>query len=140
MKKAVIIYQSKTGITKKFGEQIRDYLVGKGIDAQEFSVKEYRDGLTDQADLVLLGCWTSGLMLLFQHPDKKWKEFSKRLTALDGKKTGLFTTYKIATGSMFRNMRKFLQAKDIHPSIELKSKNGSLSEENRAILDQFVKD
>lgn len=139
MKKAVIIYQSKTGITKKFGEQIRDYLAGKGIDAQEFSIKEYRDGLTDEADYVLFGCWTSGLMLLFQHPDRKWKEFSKRLTALDGKKTGLFTTYKILTGSMFSSMRKFLRVKNIHPSIELKSKNGSLSDKNRAILDQFIK-
>ena len=34
MKKAVIIYHSKTGTTKKYGEEIGEYLKNKGVDAQ----------------------------------------------------------------------------------------------------------
>jgi flavodoxin len=136
MKKAAVIFQSKTGITEKFGKEISNYITNKGIDSKAIPVSEYKTGMADEADFVLLGCWTAGFMLLFQHPDSRWKQFAKQLPQLTGKKIALFTTYKIATGSMFKSMRKFLGDNAI--VIELKSKKGNLSEDNKAILDRFL--
>ncbi len=136
MKKAVVIFQSKTGITEKFGKEISNYINNKGIVSNAIPVSEYKTGMADEADYVLLGCWTAGFMLLFQHPDQLWKQFAKQLPQLNGKKIALFTTYKIATGSMFKSMRKYLGNNAV--MIELKSRKGDLTPECANTLDQFL--
>ncbi|MBN1143537.1 MAG: flavodoxin domain-containing protein [Bacteroidales bacterium] len=139
MKKAVVIYQSKTGITKKFAEAIGAYAAEKGIDVQTLSIAEYTSGIAEKADYVFLGCWTSGFLLFFlQHPDGPWKQFAAGLPALSGK-VALFTTYKVATGSMFNSMRKHLRMDASKPVVELRSRNGSISEEHKVALDAFLK-
>jgi flavodoxin len=138
MKKAVIIYQSKTGITKKYAAEIGQFLAEKGVNATILPVAEYKDGLTDDADMVFLGCWTAGLMLFLQHPEKTWNDFAHNLPELKGKKAVLFTTYKLATGSMFKNMRKHLGDKGTDLSLELKSRNGKLSPENKQVLTHLM--
>ncbi|HLO60912.1 MAG TPA: hypothetical protein VK179_19330 [Bacteroidales bacterium] len=139
MKKAVIYYTSKTGITKKLGENIKDYLNEKGISTEFQSTDEILETKTEGADYVLLGCWTGGLMLLFQGPTKKWIGFAKKLPELDPSKTILFTTYKIRTGSMFRNMKKHLKTKSMDSSYtEIKSKNSTLDAHAKILLDKFI--
>lgn len=139
MKKAVVIYQSKTGTTKKFAEAISAYAAGKGIEVKTLSIAEYSGGIAEKADYVLLGCWTSGFLLFFlQHPDAPWKQFAAGLPALPGK-VALFTTYKVATGSMFSSMKKQLGLNPANPVVELRSRNGSISEEHRIALDAFLK-
>ena len=138
MKKAVIIYQSKTGTTMKYAEEIGAYLNTKGIDAQVYSIMQYKDGVLDDADYVLLGCWTSGLMVILQHPEKKWVEFANELPRMPDTKLALFTTYKILTGSMFRNMYKRLKGKFNSPALKLESRNNILSESDKEALDNFI--
>ena len=138
MKKAVVIYLSRTGTTMKYAEEIGAYLNTKGMDAQVYSLMQYKDGVLDNADYVLLGCWTSGLMIILQHPEKKWVKFTKDLPKIPEAKLTLFTTYKILTGSMFRNMYKKLKGRFAHPALELKSRDGFLSEKNKQDLDQFI--
>lgn len=139
MKKAVIIYQSKTGITKKYAGEIAAYLATKQVEVQNLSIAEYTSGIAEKADYVLLGCWTSGFLLFFlQHPDSLWKKFAGSLPELPGR-IALFTTYKVATGSMFNAMRKQLGTNGNRANVELRSRNGSLSAENKALLDEFVK-
>lgn len=138
MKKAVIIYHSRTGTTKKYGEEIGDYLTSKGIDAQVTSTIVFRNDMLDGADYIFFGCWTSGLMFILQKPEKSWVEFAERLSSKPDAKIALFTTYKILTGSMFRNMIKHLNGKCSPPTLELKSRNGLLSVHNKQSLDQFI--
>jgi len=137
MKKAVVVYQSKTGRTQKLGEEIGKYLTSKGFETNTIPVTAHRKGLAESADVVLLGCWTAGLMLLFQHPDKVWGSFAQSLPLLKGK-TGLFTTYRIATGSMFKSMRKRLTETGSDFSMELKSKSDRLSDAHKKLLDGLV--
>jgi hypothetical protein len=100
-------------------------------------VSQYKEGSAEKGDYLLLGCWTAGFMLLFQHPDAVWKQFASRLPGLSDKKIALFTTYKIATGSMFKSMKKYLGNSVNESMIELKSKKGNLSAENMALLDSM---
>jgi flavodoxin len=138
MKKATIIFHSKTGITKKYAQEIAAYLNDRGISIELVSIQEYTNGLLQNSDTVFLGCWTIGLMLFLQHPDKTWAKFASAVPSLKEKKVILFTTYKLATGSMFKKMRKHLDGKISAISAELKSKNGTLSEIDRIILDDLV--
>jgi len=82
---------------------------------------------------------THGLFVILQHPDKTWRQYAKQFPNLNGKKTGFFTTYKLATGSMFVRMNKVLKGKLDKPvKFNLKSKNGKLSESNKKLINQFL--
>ncbi len=106
--KASIIYNSENGATKAYAEEIGKTLSAKGIDNKIESIYNYDKKYLQLADIVLLGTWTKGLFIIGQHPDTVWQEFASKLPKFENKKIGLFTTYKIATGSMFRKMKSEL--------------------------------
>jgi flavodoxin len=135
MKKAVIIHQSKKGTTSSFGNEIGRFLAVKGIETEVMSIEEYTRRENGSFDYLFLGCWTKGLMVLAQHPDKQWKQFAMTLQIPEETQVILFTTYKIATGSMFRKMRKCLNGYSKHKILEIKSKDGNLSDSNAYLLD-----
>ena len=99
---------------------------------------QYKDGVLDNDDYVLLGCWTSGLMVILQHPEKKWVEFANKLPSMPDAKLALFTTYKILTGSMFRSMYKRLNGRFKPAALNLKSRNELLSEDDKRALDNYI--
>ncbi len=138
MKKAVIAYNSKTGTTKKYAEEIGAYLQEKELKVTILPIEEYTDACLNEADYFLIGCWTSGLMFFLQHPEKIWKEFATNVTRPIKQKTALFTTYTLITGSMFKTMRKGLGISKIYSETELKSRKGTLSEKDKARLDLFI--
>src|SRR5512145_2351022 len=104
--KTLIIYHSQNGTTKKYAEKIGRYIETFNGKATVKSIKEATAEDVQSCDLLILGCWTSGMFLFGQKPDKEWVEFANNLPSIEGKETVLFTTFKTATGSMFRNMKK----------------------------------
>ena len=138
MKQALIIYQSKTGTTKKYGFAIRDYLISLDVESKAVPVQNFTNEDAEKADFVFLGCWTSGLFVILQHPDKEWSEFVLKLPALNDKQTALFTTYKLLTGSMFKKMKQKLQGKIDKIDLTLKSKGTQLSKADQENLKKFI--
>ncbi|MEI6089950.1 MAG: flavodoxin family protein [bacterium] len=137
MKKAIIIYNSKTGNTKHFAGEICKQLKNQNIDAESISIFDYSPENITNSDIVFLGCWTSGWMIIFQHPQKVWKEFAAKLPDLSDKKVALFTTYKVATGSMFNNMKKHISHINMTDIPIIKSKSGELTDAIKAIINKF---
>jgi hypothetical protein len=113
-------------------------LHGKVIDAHVTSTTIFREEMLNGADYIFFGCWTSGLMIMLQKPEKSWGEFTEKLPSKQETKVALFTAYKILTGSMFRNMYKELKGKFARPTPELKARGEFLSEKNRQDLDRFI--
>jgi flavodoxin len=139
MKKAMIIYRSKTGTTKKLGEKIYDYLQANDILADIRSIDRIHDLELPEYDLIFLGCWTSGLLFFMQRPEKLWTDFAQKLPELKSERTILFTTYKIRTGSMFSEMKKCLRFADDSGDIcEVKSRNGQLNKKNQLIIHERI--
>lgn len=138
MKKAIIIYQSKTGTTKKYAQEISAYMQEKQIATFCLPVDKYREGMLLGADYLLLGCWTKGLMVIFQKPDNDWCHFARNTTVPQGAKVALFATYKIRTGSMFKNMAKHVNHDTSLSFPNMKSRNGKLSVKDKSILEQFI--
>jgi flavodoxin len=126
MNKALIIYHSKTGTTKKLGVEIAELCNQNGLEAKVISIEEFTKKDLDKADNLFLGCWTQGHLIFNQHPAKEWVEFAKELPVIFNKKIVLFTTYKVATGSMFRKMKEQLTYDLDCLKLELKSRNGRL--------------
>ncbi len=137
--KTSIIYNSHSGTTLAYAEEIGNFLSGNGIDCKVSSIDDYDKEYLRSSDLVMLGCWTSGLMIFAQHPDRAWKKFVKEMPEIRNKTLALFTTYKIATGSMFRKMENLLADKSDPPEATLKSKSKQLTDENRSTLEGLIK-
>ncbi len=138
MKKALIVYHSKTGVTRALGKEMSTYLGTLGVKTTAYSIYDFIPSDAVDADIVLLGCWTSGLMVVLQHPEQPWVDFSKRLPDLRGKKIGLFTTYKIAAGGMFRKMERCIPAGAEDVLLRLKSRDGHLTDEMKSELRRVV--
>ncbi len=138
MQKAVIYHLSKKGTTKYFAEEIGEYLMSKNIQSHVYSVHDYKAQQLAGADIVFLGAWTHGLFIMLQHPDKPWVEFAKQLPDLKGKKIALFTTYKLATGSLFRKMEKILGDKIDSVGCILKSKSENMNNEHKNIIRELI--
>lgn len=138
MKKALILYQSKTGTTQKMGEAISNFLTRKGIQADVKSVESWDKEQPADYDYLFLGCWTKGLMIINQHPEKQWSRLVSDMQIPENARIVLFATYKIAIGSMFRRMRKSLNGKSTGQEPEIKSRNGKLNHEDTRLIEQFI--
>ena len=138
MPTAAVVYRSASGTTRQLAEEIGEHLRASGIDARVQSVGDAQPAEVAHADLVLLGCWTSGLFVVAQHPDEPWLAFVRDLPPLAHSRVGLFTTYKLATGSMFPRMRAALDTRVSHVDLELKTRGGHLTDDARAALDRFA--
>lgn len=139
MEKALVIYDSKTGTTKNYGEEISDFLKMKDFDSKAVSIDNCNSDDIANSDYVFFGCWTSGLFLFLQSPGQEWIDFVQKVPDLKGKKVGLFTTYKVATGSMFKKMKKHLRVSIDNKLIELKSRDGHLPVASKLMINDFVK-
>lgn len=135
---AAVVYRSHTGRTRAFAEEIATYLRTQGVDAQVSSVGECDMTKLPTVDFLLLGCWTSGMFVVLQHPDEPWLAFVRDLPPIRNARVGLFTTYQLLTGSMFAKMRAALTGKTPAPGLELKSRDAKLSKGDRQALARFV--
>lgn len=138
MSKALIVYHSKTGTTRKLGEDIARICAALSIETNIKPIDAFNIEDLASVDYLFLGCWTHGLFILNQHPEKVWVEFAKQLPAIEAKKVVLFTTYKLATGSMFRKMKAQLKSNSSSLKLQLKSKNTRLKDADVEILKEYL--
>ncbi len=131
MKKALIIVQNKNNTTKKFGEEIAEFLLNRGLSAELIPINSFEPQKLEGADFLLLG--GSG------KKDNEWVTFVKKLPTLDSIKTAMFNTYKFVSVGMFRSMKKYLSKKTENLDFAFKSKDGSLSISDKISLNDFIK-
>lgn len=43
-------------------------------------IEKFQEGMLQGADYLLLGCWTKGLLVIFQKPDEIWSDFAQKLS------------------------------------------------------------
>ncbi|HEX7490341.1 MAG TPA: hypothetical protein VF337_01390 [Candidatus Limnocylindrales bacterium] len=148
MKSALVVYRSHSGVTRRYGEAIATFLVARGVSAEVVSVGDCDMAALAGADYLFLGCWTSGLFVVGQHPDEPWLAFAREMPALAASgagavpearpKVALFTTYKLRTGSQFARMRAALAGKAATPTLQLQSRNGALSQADEKAIERFL--
>lgn len=137
--KVLVTYHSKTGVTREFAYEISKFLKENNHEATMMNVLDVQPENINNVEAVFIGCWTHGLFFFLQHPDKTWKEQAINFPEMHDKKVAFFTTYKIATGSMFNQMQKVLNSKlSGQVNLNLKSKNGQLNQVQKDQLLEFV--
>lgn len=137
--KAVITYYSHKGHTANYAREIAMHLWSRGVSVSLCSLSDFDKKKAAEADILVLGCWTSGFFVVGQHPHRRWREFARSIAGeYSAKRFILFTTYKIRTGSMFRRMQQELGLPPSERVARLKSRTGRLSVQDRESLDNYI--
>ena len=99
---AVVIHESLTGNTKKAGVAIAERLRANGVATQAFPTTHIDYQALAEADLVILGTWTDGLVLVGQRPGRLGR--LKKLPSLAGKQAVVYLLYAIDPGSALQKL------------------------------------
>jgi flavodoxin len=130
---ALIVYYSKTGVTKKFAEAIA-YQLKKRVDVKIKSIEEVTSQDILDCKMLYLGCGTEGMYIFGQKPEKPWADFVSNLPKVEGKRTVLFTTYKISTGEVFHKMKALIEPKGYRVIGSMKTSNGKFDYFSNGVL------
>lgn len=99
---AVIIYNSLTGTTEKAAYRLASELRALRIDATPVPIGDVDDEVVADADLVVVGTWTDGIVILGQKPAGARK--LKGLPRLDGKRAVVYCTYAVDPGQTLEKL------------------------------------
>ena len=96
-----IIYESMTGTTEQAAFLVADELFRHDVASR---VKAVDADYVAQADLVVVGTWTDGIIIAGQRPAKRKKLHA--LPRLDGKPVAVFTTYAVNPGKVLAKLER----------------------------------
>jgi flavodoxin len=104
-----IVYETSTGTTARAAEAMGKQFSAQGHQCQVLSVSKADPTAVAHADLICLGGWVQGLLIVGQHPSGGILKFIDRLESLQGKQVVVFCTYKIAAGSTLAQLAKAVE-------------------------------
>jgi hypothetical protein len=96
--KAVVIYESLTGNTRKAAGYIGAALEREGVETTVANITDVPYQALAEADLVVVGTWTDGLVLFGQRPGRSGR--LKKLPYISGKRCAVFVTYAVDAGNV----------------------------------------
>lgn len=107
--RAVITYNSLTGTTRKAAHRIASELRALRIEATPVPIAEVDEAMVAEVDLVIVGTWTAGEVVIGQKPagGKKIRD----LPDLTGKRTVVFCTYAVDPGRTLEKLVALVEAK-----------------------------
>lgn len=106
--RAVVIYESLTGNTKKTAHLIGQGLQGEGWDVSVCPVTAVDLAALHEADVVVVGSWTDGIFVVGQRPGRLGR--LRALPAMAGKKAVVFVTYALHAGKVLEKMTAEVEA------------------------------
>jgi flavodoxin len=104
---AVIIYESLTGNTRRAAHLIGDGFFDHRIGTQIYPTEAVTPEAIAGADLVLVGTWVDGALIVGQRPGKSKK--LRRLPDLSGKRCLVFCTYAIDPGKTIEKLTRIVE-------------------------------
>ena len=111
--KTSIIYNSHSGTTKAYAEEIGNFFSGNGIECKISSIDDYDKEYLLSSDLVMLGCWTNGLMIFAQHQTAHGKSLWKKCLSSERKHLLCLLPIKLPQGVCSERWKKYSQTNPI---------------------------
>jgi menaquinone-dependent protoporphyrinogen IX oxidase len=107
--KAVVLYESMTGNTKRVAELIGGALAAVGDEVAVHAITDIDLHELAVADVVFVGTWVDGLVVFGQRPGRAGR--LRKLPVLDRKPVAVFCTYAINAGKALDKTVAILEAK-----------------------------
>jgi flavodoxin len=120
--KIAIVYDSETGNTQAAAEQMGELARRAGHECSVESWEEAHPALVSEADLVCVGSWVQGLLVVGQHPSARSLRFIDRLGDLRGRPAAVFVTYRVAAGRSLDELARHLEARGARVTGRFKSR------------------
>jgi hypothetical protein len=105
--RAIAIYESLTGNTRRAAEVIVEELRAAGHEAVACPTTAIDYQALHEADLVLVGGWTDGLFFVGQKPGRAGR--LRKLPALRGKRAVVFVTYALDAGRTLEKLTAIVE-------------------------------
>jgi flavodoxin len=105
--RAVVIYESLTGNTKKAAGMIGDLLTAEGVTVTVCPTTAVDFQAVADCDLVIVGSWTDGLFLVAQKPARAAR--LAQLPLLTGKRCAVFCTYALDSGKTLEKLSDIMR-------------------------------
>lgn len=105
---AVVIYESLTGNTAKAGQAIAAELSASGVPTTACPITRIDYQALSRADLVIVGSWVDGLILVGQRPGRLGR--ITKMPALAGKRAVVYLTYAIDAGKSLQKLSSAVEA------------------------------
>lgn len=108
--RALIIHESLTGNTRRAAGIVVEELRAAGWEASECSSRLVDLASLQQADVVVVGTWVDGLILLAQKPGNSGR--LSRIPLLAQKPTYVFVTYAVDAGKSLEKLTALVEGRD----------------------------
>ena len=107
--KAAVLYESLTGNTKRAAELIGAEFERAGVATTVSNVTKLDYQALADADLVVVGAWTDGIIFFGQRPGRAGR--LRGLPVLYGKRCAVFCTYAVDPGKTLQKMTAILEGR-----------------------------
>jgi hypothetical protein len=107
--RAVIIYNSLTGTTRKAAYRIASELRALRVEATPVPIDEVDEATVADVDLVIVGTWTDGIVVVGQKPAGRRK--LRGLPSLAGKRAVVYCTYAVDPGQTLPKLVALVEEK-----------------------------
>ncbi|HUP85778.1 MAG TPA: flavodoxin family protein [Acidimicrobiales bacterium] len=105
--RAVVIYESLTGNTRKAAGFVAAELERGGVPTTVSPITAVNYQALADADLVVVGTWTDGLVLFGQRPGRSGR--LKKLPYISGKRCAVFVTYAVDAGNVLDKLVSMME-------------------------------
>ncbi len=106
---AVVIYETLTGNTAKAAHAIAAGLSAQGLSTRAFPITAIDYQALADAELVIVGSWVDGLLVVGQRPGRLGR--IRGMPALAGKRAVVYLTYAIDPGKALQKMSDAVAAR-----------------------------
>ena len=134
--RAVVIYESLTGNTRRASEAVARGLSAQGVAAVACPITAIDFQALHAADLVVVGGWVDGLLFVGQRPGRAGR-FAK-MPALAGKRSVVFMTYAIDPGKALDKLASAVAARGGDVVGGLAIRRDKLESGVRELVDKIV--
>jgi hypothetical protein len=104
-----VIFESLTGNTAKAGRAIAAQLSAEGVPTTAHAITRIDYQALADADLVIVGSWVDGLIVVGQRPGRLGR--IRSMPALAGKRAIVYLTYAIDPGAALQKMSDAVEAR-----------------------------
>lgn len=105
--KAVVIYESLTGNTAQAGQLIAEELTRFGVEAVACPITMVNLPALSEAELVVVGSWTDGLVFAGQKPGRAGRLM--KMPVIDGKLAAVYCTYAVKHGKTLPKLERIVR-------------------------------
>ena len=134
--RAVVVYESLTGNTAKAARLIAEQLTARGITTAAYPVNKPDYQVLSEADLVVVGGWTDGIVIAGQKPGRSWR--LKKMPAISGKKAVVFATYAIDPGKVLEKLVTIVEGRGAEVLGGMTIRRDRLEESTAEFVDRIV--